>query len=57
MAEFTCDDDVAVEAVEAAAAADRATVAIRHGLRRSQHQIQVRAVWSFPQELDRITLY
>ena len=56
MAELTCDDDEAVEAVEAAAAADRATVAIRHGLRRSQHQIQVKAVWSFPQELDRITL-
>ena len=43
MAEFTCDDDVAVEAVEAAAAADRATFAIRYGLRRTQHQIQVRA--------------
>merc|ERR1719507_1403141 len=43
MAELTCDDDVAAEVVEAAAAADRATVAIRHGLRRTQHQIQVSA--------------
>lgn len=30
IAELTCDDDVAAEAVEAAAAADRATVAIRY---------------------------
>ena len=31
MAELTCDDDVAAEAVEAEAVADRATVAIRYG--------------------------
>ena len=30
IAELTCDDDVAAEAVEAAAAADRATVVIRY---------------------------